>query len=106
MNDSNKPYWSDQTQRTLRVITIMAGNEINGISPGEIAVIAKTTPADITRILANLRYSGFAEKLPTDPSRFRLSAKLVQLSNTVAMNFRQHQQQIQQDAHNYTLLAI
>ena len=106
MSDINKSYLSDQVQRTLKVITIMAGNEVNGISPGEIAKIAQTSAANITRILANLQHCGFAEPLPADHSRFRLAASLVQLSNTVAMNFRQHQQQIQQEAHNYGLLAI
>ena len=106
MSDINKSYLSDQIQRTLKVITIMAGNEVNGISPGEIAKIAQTSSANITRILANLQHSGFAEPLPTDKTRFRLAPPLVQLANTVAINFRQHQQQIQQEAHNYGLLAI
>jgi DNA-binding IclR family transcriptional regulator len=106
MSDINKRYLSEQVQRTLRVITIMAGNEVNGISPGEIAKIAETSSANVTRILANLQHFGFAEPLPADHSRFRLAAPLVQLSNTVSMNFRQHQQQIQQEAHNFGLLAI
>ena len=106
MSEINKSYLSDQVQRTLKVITVMAGNEVNGISPGEIAKVAKTSAANITRILANLQQAGFAEQLPADKTRFRLAPPLVQLANTVAMNFRQHQQQIQQEAHNYGLLAI
>ncbi len=106
MSEINKSYLSEQVQRTLKVITIMAGNEVNGISPGEIAKIAETSASNITRVLANLQHNGFAEALPSDDKRFRLAAPLVQLANTVSMNFRQHQQQIQQEAHNYGLLAI
>lgn len=106
MKNINEAYLSEQIQRTLRVINIMAGNEVHGISPGEIAKIADTSSSNITRILANLQKQNYAEPLPWDNSRFRLAAGLVQISNTVALNLRQHQQQLQQDAHNLGLLAI
>lgn len=103
-NDSQ--YISEQVQRTLKVISVMAGREVQGISPSELARIAQTSPANITRIMANLKQASFAERLPSDPNRWRLAPKLVQIANSVSLNLNQAQLQLQQDQQNYSLLAI
>jgi len=99
-------YISDQTQRTLRVIRVMAGNEVHGISPSEIAKHAKVSGSSVTRILDNLEAQQFVEPLPSNNKRYRLSAFFVQLSNTVSLNLTQAQQQLQQDQHNYSRVAV
>ncbi|PKG73152.1 hypothetical protein CXF86_19065 [Shewanella sp. GutCb] len=103
-NDSQ--YISEQVQRTLKVISVMAGREAQGISPSELAKLAQTSPANITRALANLKQASFAERLPSDTSRWRLAPKLVQIANSVSLNLNQAQLQLQQDQQNYSLLAI
>ncbi|QFU23761.1 MarR family transcriptional regulator [Shewanella eurypsychrophilus] len=103
-NDSQ--YISGQVQRTLKVMSVMAGREVQGISPSELAKLAQTSPANITRILANLKQAQFAERLPSDSSRWRLAPKLVQIANSVSLNLNQAQLQLQQDQQNYSLLAI
>lgn len=99
-------YISNQVQRTLRVIRIMAGKEISGISPTELSKLAKISASDVTRVLANLEAQQFVERLPADNKRYRLAVALVQLSNTVAQNFTQAQLQLQQDQHNYSRISV
>jgi DNA-binding IclR family transcriptional regulator len=106
MTNNNTNYISNQVQRTLRVIRLMAGNEISGISPTELSNLAKISASDVTRVLANLEAQQFVERLPADNKRYRLATALVQISNTVALNFAQAQQQLQQDQHNYSRLAV
>jgi DNA-binding IclR family transcriptional regulator len=99
-------YISNQVQRTLRVMSLMAGKEISGISPTELSKLAKISASDVTRVLANLEAQQFVERLPADNKRYRLAVALVQLSNTVAHNFVQAQRQLHQDQHNYNLLSV
>ena len=105
-NDQQSQYISDQVQRTLRVMRVMAGHEVHGISPKEIATLAKISPSNITRVLANLEAQQFVECLPSNNKRFRLSAALVQIANTVSFNLTQAMQQLDNDRHNYTRLAV
>ncbi len=105
-NNENCLYISDQVQRTLRVIRLMAGKEISGISPTELAKLANVSASNITRVLANLEAQKFVERLPADNKRYRLGVALVQLSNTVALNFAQAEQRLQQDQHNYSRVSI
>ena len=105
MKDDSK-YISDQLQRMLKVITMMAGHEVHGVSPSSLANLAQTSPANITRILANLKLAEFAERLPSDNTRWRLTPKLIRIANIVTLNFSTAEQQLQQDQHNYSRLAI
>ena len=106
MSEVSQGYLSDQVQRTLRVISIMAGREISGISPTELAKKANISASNVTRVLANLEAQQFVERLPVDNKRYRLGVTLVQISNTVLQNFAQAELQLQQDQHNYSRLAV
>ena len=106
MSNNESQYISEQVQRTLKVMVIMAGREVHGISPSELAKLAETSPANITRILANLRLAQFAQQLPSNSSRWRLAPKFVQIANTVTLNLNQAQLQLEQDQRNYKLLAV
>ncbi|WP_046007433.1 MarR family transcriptional regulator [Pseudoalteromonas rubra] len=98
-------YISPQVQRTLKALTLMAGNEVEGIEPKQLAEALETSNADVTRILANLVKAGFAERLPKNDKRWRLSKALVQLSNTVDHNFTNALRELQQEAINYRVLG-
>jgi DNA-binding IclR family transcriptional regulator len=98
----SEQYISDQVQRTLRIIRAMAGYEVTGISPSEIAKRAKTTASNVTRILANLEAQQFVQRLPSDNKRYRLGIALVQISNTVTLSINQAKSQLDQDQANYT----
>lgn len=76
---SDTPYTNDGQQRILRLLRNMAGHEITGISPGQLAAIQECSPALITRDLANLKQAGFAEQVP-ETQLWRLAPELVQIS--------------------------
>lgn len=103
---STTNYISNQVQRTLRVMRLMAGKEISGIAPAELSKLAKISASEVTRVLANLEAQQFVERLPADNKRYRLAAALVQLSNTVAHNFVQAERQLLQDQRNYNVLSV
>jgi DNA-binding IclR family transcriptional regulator len=105
MSDTNT-YISDQVQRTLRVIRAMAGKEISGISPSELAELVNISASNVTRVLANLEAQKFVERLPSDNKRWRLAATFVQIANTVSLNLTQSLQHLQQDQVNYSRLAV
>lgn len=72
-------YLSDGHQRLLRLIRTLAGNEVHGLAPGEIAKAQDCSPSVVTRDLANLREAGFAEQI-VETGRWRLGPALVQVA--------------------------
>jgi DNA-binding IclR family transcriptional regulator len=66
-------------QRILKLIQVLAGNEISGLAPSEIAALQHCSPSITTRDLANLKAAGMAEQLP-DTGRWRLAPPIVQIA--------------------------
>lgn len=97
-------YISAQVQRVLTAIELMAGKELDGVEPKQLAKELDTSPADVTRILANLAQAGWAERLPGNEKRWRLHKKPVQLSNTVDHNMKNVLRNLQQEYNNYSIL--
>lgn len=73
MSDVNPNYISDNVQRALTVLKILAGNELMGITPGDIAKAGHISPSNVTRALHNLKHHGLAELHPMINGRWRLS---------------------------------
>lgn len=73
-------YTSDGQQRLLALIRVLAGNEVHGLAPGEIARAQDCAPSVVTRDLANLREAGFAEQI-AETGRWRLGPALVQIAH-------------------------
>ncbi|NSY36512.1 MarR family transcriptional regulator [Pseudoalteromonas sp. JC28] len=101
---SNERYLSPQVLRVLAAVELMAGKELNGVEPKLLAQELDTSPADVTRILANLAHAGWAERLTTNQNRWRLHKKPVQISNTVAHSFTMAINGLQIERNNYGLL--
>jgi len=80
-------YRSSSQQRILRVLIALAGHEITGLTPGDVARAAEVTPSNATRDLNNLAIAGLAEQIQSD-GRWRLGPKLIQiaLSHTQGMD--------------------
>lgn len=76
---SDDKYISEQQQRLLRLIQCLAGNEIEGLAPGDIAKLNACAPSQVTRDLANLKAFGWAEQLPTT-NRWRLGPDIVRIA--------------------------
>lgn len=79
MSTEDTKYISDHQQRVLGLIRTLAGNEIEGLAPSEIAKLNDCSPSQVTRDLANLRHVGWAEQLPTT-GRWRLGPEIVQIA--------------------------
>jgi DNA-binding IclR family transcriptional regulator len=72
-------YISDSQQRLLRMVMALAGHEVNGLAPGQIAKLADCSPSQATRDLANLQAAGWAEQVP-DLRTWRLGPAPVRLA--------------------------
>ena len=72
-------YLCEPQQRVLRLLTVLAGNEITGLTNGEVARELGCSPSVAVRDLANLQHAGLAEKVP-ETDRWRLAPPLVQIA--------------------------
>lgn len=72
-------YISDSQQRILGLLLTLAGNEIDGLAPGQLAALNDCSPSQVTRDLANLRHAGWAEQITTT-GRWRLGPQVVQIA--------------------------
>ena len=72
-------YTNEAQQRILRLVQTLAGNEIYGLTPTEIATAQGCSAPMVTRDLANLVEAGLAEQVP-ETKRWRLAPPLIQLS--------------------------
>lgn len=73
-------YISEHQQRILALIRTLAGQELAGLAPGEIAKLQNCTPSQVTRDLANLKHIGWAEEVPAVANRWRLGPQIVQIA--------------------------
>lgn len=72
-------YTNDGQQRILRLVNLLAGHEITGIAPADIARQQGCPASMVTRDLDNLRTAGFAELVP-ETGRWRLAPQVVQIA--------------------------
>ena len=96
----NDRYINAAQQRLLSLLFRLAGHEIDGLAPGELAKALRTTPSNITRDLANLAEAGVAEKLGND--RWRLTPRVVQLSLAASKTFASAQDRLHEIQQRYT----
>jgi DNA-binding IclR family transcriptional regulator len=66
-------------QRILKLLIVLAGHEITGLSPSEIATALSCSASVTTRDLANLKQAGMAEQIPAT-GRWCLSPQIVQIA--------------------------
>lgn len=72
-------YTNAAQQRLLQLIDLLAGHELAGLLPGEIAKALAVGASTVTRDLDNLRTAGWAELTPKG-DRWRLAPHIIQLS--------------------------
>jgi DNA-binding IclR family transcriptional regulator len=78
MSDADK-YISDAQQRILRLVVTLAGHEIEGLAPGDIAKLQQCSASQVTRDLANLKHFGWAEQIQAT-GRWRLGPDIVRVA--------------------------
>ncbi|MGK2899983.1 MAG: IclR family transcriptional regulator [Burkholderiaceae bacterium] len=72
-------YTNEGQQRILRLVKLLAGNEITGLAPADIARQQGCSASMVTRDLDNLRSAGWAERVP-ETDRWRLAPEVVQIA--------------------------
>jgi DNA-binding IclR family transcriptional regulator len=72
-------YTNAAQQRLLRLVMLLAGQEITGMAPAEIAQGQQCSAPMVTRDLANLAAAGWAEQIP-ETNRWRLAPPVVQIA--------------------------
>lgn len=77
---SDDKYVSENQQRLLRLIQLLAGHELEGLAPGEIAKQNDCQPTQVTRDLANLKHFGWAEQIAAT-GRWRLGPDIVRIAS-------------------------
>ena len=98
-----EPKYTNEAQtRGYKVLMLLAGNEFNGVAPGELAKSLATNPGNITRDLRVLQEIGLAEPLPHDSSRWRLGPRLVQIANAFKQHLTDVQHRADEVAQRYT----
>ena len=72
-------YTNAAQQRLLQLIDLMAGHELQGLTPGEIVKALAVNGSTVTRDLDNLRTAGWAELHPGGKT-WRLAPHAIQIS--------------------------
>lgn len=94
-------YTSESQQRILRTLTVLAGNEFNGLTPSEVAKAVRTSASNATRDLANLREAGLAEVIQ-ETGRWRLGPKLIQIAVAFSTHLNRAQTRLDELTNRYT----
>jgi DNA-binding IclR family transcriptional regulator len=72
-------YTNDAQQRVLRIAILLAGHEVHGLAPAQIARDVMCTPSVVTRDMANMEEAGWAERVPATGA-WRLAPAPVQIA--------------------------
>lgn len=67
-------------RKAYRYFVVLAGHEIEGLRPGQIAKAAGVGPATVTRDLRTLKDEGVVEQVPGMEDRWRLGPRVIQVA--------------------------
>lgn len=73
------PYSNEAQLRILKLTMLLAGHEITGMAPADIAREQGCSASMVTRDMANLVEAGYAEQVP-ETGRWRLAPQVVQIA--------------------------
>ncbi|PCJ88583.1 MAG: hypothetical protein COA54_02375 [Thiotrichaceae bacterium] len=69
----------ESVQRAFKAQMCLAGHEMEGLAPSQIAKATHMSATQTTRTMANLEIAGIAEKI-TSNDRWRLAPRIVQIA--------------------------
>ena len=93
-------YTNAAQQRLLQLIDLMAGHELQGLTPGEIAKALAVNGSTVTRDLDNLRTAGWAELHPGGKT-WRLAPHAIQTSLRYAAGLQAGSQNLRDTQRRY-----
>ena len=67
-------------RKACKYFLTLAGHEVDGLRPGQIATAAGVSPATVTRDLKTLADEGLVELVPGLADRWRLGPKVIQIA--------------------------
>lgn len=94
-------YDNNSQQRILRALVVLAGNEFQGVAPGELAKSMGESPSTATRDLHNLKEVGFAEQIQ-ETGRWRLGPKVVQIALAFSNELARAESRLAEVKNRYT----
>jgi ArsR family transcriptional regulator, arsenate/arsenite/antimonite-responsive transcriptional repressor len=98
---STKPL-SGPIQKTCDLFRVLAGHELLGLTPGEIAQLIKVSPSWVSINLPALVPTGFVEQVP-GTNRWRLGVQFVRISMTVSTNMNENRRRMDDTAARYSI---
>ncbi len=88
-------------RRILDAILLLAGQEMHGLAPKDLAAGLKVSPASVTRDLHNLKAVGFVEQIG-ETGRYRLGPALVRISVAHATALMRAAQRLEEIRNRYS----
>lgn len=89
-------------RKTCDLFRLLAGHELLGLAPGEIAKGLGVAPSWVSQNLPPLATTGFVERV-ANTGRWRLGVSFVRISVTVATNISQAQRRLDEIAQRYAV---
>lgn len=94
-------YINAAQQRVLKLLMLLAGHEVLGLAPGEIAKALRTSASNVTRDLANLKEAGMAEPL-ADTGRWRITPRVGQIALRVLNAIGEARSRVEETAQRFS----
>ncbi len=93
-------YINAAQQRVLRILVLLAGHEVEGLAPGEIAKAMRSSASNTTRDLANLKEAGLAEA--RESGRWALTPRMAQMAIAVLKHLDDAKRAVEETHQRYT----
>ncbi|MBN8714392.1 MAG: helix-turn-helix transcriptional regulator [Xanthomonadales bacterium] len=94
-------YINAAQQRVLKILMLLAGHEVMGLAPGEVAKAVHTSASNVTRDLANLREAGMAETL--DTGAWRITPRVGQIALRVLNSLGEARKRVDETAQRFSV---
>ncbi|SAI74587.1 IclR family transcriptional regulator [Bordetella ansorpii] len=97
-------YLSEQVQRTLKVMLVLANRDFSGMRLKDVAAAVDVPAPTALRALENLRAAGLAERDPAQSDVWMLGPKLVQIAHAFDQSMVRAQAALDERRQRYTRL--
>ena len=93
---------ADNIRKTCELFRLLAGHELLGLAPAEIAKGLDAAPSWVSVNLPALAGTGFIERVD-GTNRWRLGVPFVRISVTVASNLSSAKRRLEETSHRYAV---
>lgn len=102
MNTTTQPKLSEPIRKTCDLFRLLAGHELLGLAPGEIAKGLDVSPSWVSINLPALAGTGFVEQVE-GTNRWRLGVAFVRISVTVSTNLSAAKRHLEETSQRYAV---